>query len=608
MDLITVDFETYYDKEYSLSKITTEEYIRGKDFEVIGVAVKVNDEPPQWASGSHENLKKWLRHNFKWQDSLVLAHNTMFDGAILSWQFGITPKGWLDTMCMARAIHGPSQSASLKALATRYNVGVKGTEVINAFGKHRGDFTPEELDRYGDYCINDVQLTHDIFHKMVPTFPRQELRVIDLTLRMFINPVLELDTSLLRQHLRDTQASKELLLIQCAADRSDLMSNPKFAELLRQHGVTPPTKISPLTGLETFAFAKNDEGFKALADHPNEAVQALVAARLGNKSTLEETRTERLLSIASRGPLPIPLRYYAAHTGRFGGDDKINMQNLPSRGKNANKLKKSILAPDGHVLIDTDSSQIEARTLAWLAGQDDLVDAFADKQDVYSIMASAIYDVDVSEVTKEQRFVGKTTVLGCGYGMGAVKFRDQLKTFGVDISIEEARRIIDVYRGKNGRIVALWRQAQNALVALLRGESAPLGRDGVLKLVPKERAIRLPNGLLLRYDGLDFTETDKGVEFTYETKTGKTRIYGGKVVENLCQALATIIIKEQMLNIDRRYNVVLQVHDAVAAVARYDEAEEARAYIEQCMRTPPQWAVGLPLNCESGVGRSYGDC
>lgn len=608
MDLITIDLETYYDREYSLSKITTEAYIRSAQFEVIGIGIKVNNGETQWGSGTHEELKEWLHSSFDWKNSFVLAHNTMFDGAILSWRFGINPKGWLDTLCMGRALHGVEVGGSLKALAERYEIGEKGTEVLNALGKRRTQFTPEELSRYGDYCINDVNLTYKLFQLMMKKFPKQELKVIDLTLRMFIDPVLELDKDLLEEHLRETIAKKEKLLLDCAADRSDLMSNDKFAELLKQNGVTPPTKISPATGKEAWAFAKTDEDFKALAEHPNPVVQALVAARLGNKSTLEETRTQRFIEIASRGKLPVPIRYYAAHTGRWGGDDKVNLQNLPSRGANANKLKKAIVAPPGHVIIDADSAQIEARVLAWLAGQDDLVEAFATGKDVYKKMASAIYAVPEEEVTKEQRFVGKTTILGAGYGMGAVKFQAQLKTFGVDVDLEEARRIIDIYRRTNGDITNLWRQAQNAVVCLSRGDKTQLGRPGVLEVVPEESAIRLPNKLLMRYDDLQFTETDKGLEFHYKTRKGRTRIYGGKVVENACQAIARCIIAEQMLRISKNFKVVLTVHDAIAVCVPEAEAAVAQEFVEACMRWTPDWAAGLPVNCESGMGKSYGDC
>jgi DNA polymerase len=314
------------------------------------------------------------------------------------------------------------------------------------------------------------------------------------------------------------------------------------------------------------------------------------------------------MEIAERGALPVPIKYYAAHTGRFGGDDKINLQNLPSRGANANKLKQAILAPQGYSIIDSDSSQIEARVLAWLAGQEDLVQAFAEQKDVYKKMASAIYDKPEDQITKSERFVGKTTILGAGYGMGAVKFQAQLKTFGVSVELDEARRIIDIYRKSNFAITALWRQAQLVLVAMSRDEPAPLGRAGVLSVVPKDRAILLPSKLMLRYDDLKVHEGEKGFEFTYKTRKGRTRIYGGKVIENVCQAIARCIIGEQMMRISMKYKVVLTVHDAIACICKDEEVKEAQAYVEECMRWVPKWAAGLPLNCESGVGKSYGDC
>ena len=600
MNLITIDFETYYDKEYSLRKITTEEYVRDPRFEVIGVAVKVNNQPTEWASGTQEQLKAYLQ-TFAWDKSMVLAHNTMFDGAILSWIFGISPRAYTDTVCIGRATHGVETSASLSALATRYNIGVKGNETMNTLGKRREEFTEEELERFGDYCVNDVDLTYKLFTIMGKGFPKKELKLIDVSLRMFIEPVLDLDLTLLEDHLRETRLRKEELLVDARASKDDLMSNPKFAELLKGLGVEPPTKISLTTGKETWAFAKSDEGFKALETHEDEKVQQLVAARLGNKSTLEETRTQRFIDISKRGLLPVPVRYYAAHTGRWGGDDKINLQNLPSRGINGKKLKRSIVAPDEHAIIDADSSQIEARVLAWLAEQDDLTGAFAKGEDVYTKMASRIYGVAESEITKDQRFVGKTTILGAGYGMGAQKFQDQLKTFGFDMDIDEARRVIKIYREANYQISKLWRDAQRFLK-----DGNTFGLHGVLFV--EDGKILLPSGLYLRYDDLQFTTTDKGVEFDYKTRRGRTRIYGGKVIENVCQAIARCIIGEQMLQIAKRYRVVLTVHDSIACCVKDEEVEEAQKYIEECMRKPPEWADGLPIDCESGTGKTYGDC
>ena len=613
MNIITVDFETYYDKDVGFKKLTTEEYVRHEMFHVIGVAVKVNDGETEWFSGTKEETKKWL-DKFNWADSFVLAHNTQFDGAILSWLFNIKPKAWLDTLCMARAIHGVEAGGSLKALAERYEIGEKGNEVENALGKRRVDFTPEELARYGEYCRNDVDLTYTLFNLMMlpgvgDGFPKQELKVIDITLRMFIEPTLVLDLPLLEQHLEDVKAKKEALLEACVADRDTLMSNDKFAELLKSLGVEPPRKISATTKREAWAFAKTDEAFKELASHPDPRVQALVSARLGTKTTLEETRTQRFIDIAKRGRLPVPIKYYAAHTGRWGGDDKINLQNLPSRGQNGGKLKKAITPPEGYQIIDSDSSQIEARTVAWLAGQDDLVEAFDRGEDVYKIMASAIYQKEVEDVTKEERFVGKTTILGAGYGMGAKKFQAQLQTFGVEIEEGEAQRIITVYRETYPKIPRLWKEAQRCLEASIANNACSLGRDGVLEFDPSKKGFKLPSGLWQRYEGLRKELDAEGKEqFIYKTRKGMVKMYGGKVVENICQALARCVIAEQMLRIAKRYKVVLTVHDAVACIAPIEEIKEAQAYVEECMRWRPKWAESLPLNCESGIGNSYGEC
>ena len=606
--IITLDFETYYDKPFSLTKLTTEEYIRDDRFEVIGVAVAVDNEQPEWFSGTQADTKAFLK-KFDWENALALAHNMQFDGAILNWHFGIKPKGYLDTLCMARAVHGVDAGGSLKVLAERYQVGVKGDEVIRAEGKRRTDFYDVDLDLYGKYCINDVAITYDLFKILAKTFPTKELKVIDTTLKMFIQPSLVLQRDLLIQHLENVKNLKVKLLESAQADIDDLMSSDRFAELLKALGVVPPTKISARTGKEAWAFAKTDEEFKALLEHPDPRVQTLVSARLGNKTTLEETRTQRFIDIASRGLLPVPIKYYAAHTGRWGGDDKINLQNLPSRGNNAGKLKKSICAPDGYMMIDCDSSQIEARTVAWLAGQSDLVEAFDKGEDVYKIMASAIYGKDVEEISESERFVGKTTILGAGYGMGSQKFQVQLKTFGVEIEADEANRIIQVYRKTYDQIPELWKQAQKCVEAIVDKKISPFGAVDVVTFDPIEGGFLLPSGLWQRYDGLERVyDTEGKVQYQYKTRKGAVKIYGGKVVENLCQAIARCVIAEQMLLIGKRYRVVLTVHDAVTCLAPKEEVLEAQLYVEECMKTRPAWAQTLPLSCESGVGKSYGEC
>lgn len=417
MHIYTIDFETYYSREYSLSKMTTERYVRGPQFEAIMMGIKKNDGPTKWIP---KNLIGPFLDAVDFTKSAILCHNTAFDGAILSWHYGVKPKLWLDTLSMARPLHNVTVGGSLKALAQYYKLGAKGDEVINALGKRYADFSKEELERYAAYCVNDVQITYELFQKLKKELPPSELLVIDQTLRMYTEPKIELDIPLLEKHLGEVRQRKEDILKELAgvvgmgeqfdpaALKTLLMSNPQFATMLDLMGIDPPMKTSPRTGKSAYAFSKTDQAFLALLEHPDERVRAAVEARLGTKSTLEETRTDAFIGIADRGPLPIMLNYYGAHTGRFSGGDKVNLQNLPSRGNTT--IRQALRAPEGYEIIACDSSQIEARTVAWLAGQDDLVQAFREGRDVYSEFASDVYGRPITKADTVERFVGKTCV------------------------------------------------------------------------------------------------------------------------------------------------------------------------------------------------------
>jgi len=610
MHILTVDFETYYSRDLGFAKQTTEEYIRDPRFEIIGVAVQVDDGEPEWFIGTKIDIAEFLSR-YNWADCYALAHNAIFDGAILNWHFNIRPKAWLDTLSMARPVHGVDAGGSLKVLAERYGLGEKGTEVVAAMGKIRALFTKDELAAYGEYCKNDVRLTYKLFEILRQGVPVKELKVIDLTIKMFTEPALLLDVPLLEQHLEEIKTKKETLLTDADSNKEIIMSNDKFAIALSALGVDPPTKISPRTNKKAWAFSKTDTAFKALLEHPNEKVRDLVAARLGVKTTIEETRTERFIGIGKRGMLPVPLKYYAAHTGRWGGADKVNLQNLPARdGKSA--IKKAIIAPPGYTLIDSDSAQIEARMLAWLAGENNLVEAFAKGEDVYKLMAGKIYGKPADEINKDERFFGKTTILGCGYGMGHVKFQLMLKLQGVEIDEHEAQRIITIYRSANPRIKDLWAKGGDALAAMLSGGHCGFGKSGVVEV--SKKGFLLPSGLKLFYNNLSMRQevAPNGQErkvYTYDSRNEKgIYIYGGKVVENVVQALARCIIAEQMVRIAKNYRVVLTVHDAIMCLAKDEEVEEAKAYVKECMSWTPDWAQGLPVSCEVGSGKSYGEC
>lgn len=607
--IVTIDFETYYDKEYSLSKITTEQYVRDPRFEIIGVGVKMDHHPTDWYSG--EDFGSFLR-SMDYSDKAILCHNTAFDGAILSWHFGIKPKLWLDTLSMARPIHKVEVGGSLKALAQHYGLGQKGDEVVRALGKRRADFTPQELDAYASYCVQDVDLTYALFQKLRPKLSARELLEIDLTLRMYTEPVIELDVTRLQQHLDNVRAKKAALLDKLGGEekaKKVLMSNDKFASLLVALGVEPPLKVSARTGKTTYAFAKTDKGMTDLKNHESSAVRAVVEARLGTKSTIEETRTEALMGVAERGPLPIMLNYYGAHTGRFSGGDKLNLQNLPSRGNNA--IRRALCAPPGHKIIACDLSQIEARMLAWLAGQEDLVAAFRDGRDVYCDFATDVYGRTITKADKKERFVGKTAVLSLGYGAGAEKFREMLRVQGgVRIDEEEAQRIVRLYRQKNWKINELWNRCNQML------NSMACGMDGSLHdaISYTQEGITLPNKLQIKYPRL--RRNANGFEYINDPRQFKkkddeatwTKIYGGKVVENVVQALAAMVIREQMVAVaKKRMKLSFQVHDELVIVAPDHDVERQQAEVIATMSQPPKWAPGLPVECECAVADNYGD-
>lgn len=915
LPLAVLDYETFYDVDYSLSKMTTEAYIRDPKFEIILLGIITPSGERHIITGTLAEIKAQVAV-FPWGEWAVVCHNTPFDGAISSWILGIFPALWLDTLSMARAMQLRSSGNSLKALAEFYGLPAKGGYVTNMLGAHRHDMTPLMFKQYSEYCLLDCELTLEIFDRLWngwysfnpidkrDRYPKQELVLIDVIIRMFTEPVFVLNTMKLQEHLEKVQAAKASLLEDCGAAMEDLQSSARFAELLNKLGVEAPRKISLITGKETFALAKTDQGMKDLLEHENEQVQALAAARLGVKSTLEESRTARFIAISRRGKFPVPLAYGKTRTHRLAGEDKINLHNLPSRGKNAKSIKKCIEVPPNHIAIDADSSNIEARGVAWLAEQNDLVQAFAEKRDVYCELATKIYGRTITKKELLERFVGKTVTLGClagdtkvltdsgwkpiievsatdmlwdglswvthhgllkqgqktvqskwgltatsdheiltehgwrewqevqknpsliksaiklvnlpsfvgkntrlnlvgtrgitpyvnvaaggsvlcyaktskkdavhgvipalkekaeqlknciggmltsyqtmlsekvsltasliasvgvenqptkigratvvevlpctqnglmigvnfyntllpskdgiiyplkwigstttkgtsretldllqeaktwltvglsidsnqkkqnygkkksplkrscetydialsgpnnrftvltnqgpilvhncGYGTGALKLQITLKNADppVVMTESECQNIINLYRDTYPRIPALWKNAEKALHWMVSGQQGWLGREGVV-LVDGTKGLRLPNGMYIQYPEL--CKDAEGYKYK-DGRKGWVRIYGAKLVENVVQALARIIVMWQLVKISRKYKVALTVHDAICIVVKQDEQEEASEFVSTVMKTAPKWAQGWPLDCEYGCGLSYGDC
>lgn len=604
-DVVTLDYETFYGKDYTLSgKINTSEYVRDDRFHVHGVAIKKGNGKTLWYTG--RNIALALKE-IDWSKTAMVGHNTAFDGFITSEVYGHKPAFYVDTLSMSRATRGHATRHDLDTVAKAFGHGGKVKRDALANTKDKVQLTKDEEAKLGGYAVDDVDDTYRIFWDMYPHVPDDELRLIDITMRMFCDPVLEIDIPRVKAELENELGAKAAALLRSGAQVDDLMSNDKFARLLQAAGAQLPQKISPSTGKLTYAFAKSDLAFQDLMKNGNDKVRALCEARLKVKSTIGETRANRFLEAGRDGmKLPILLNFSGAHTHRWSGGNKMNLQNL----KRGGELRRSILAPKGHVVVVADSAQIEARVLAWLSQQMDIVNAFATKQDVYKLMASVIYNVPVEDVTKDQRFIGKICVLGLGYGMGPQKLQQTLKqgTMGppVDISEDECRRIVGIYRQKNWKIKAFWKKMDQVITNMTLGIES---KEGPLEI--GKGFIRLPNGMFLQYFGLhgtaEITRDDLVMtETTYLTRTGRTKLYGGLLTENVVQALSRIIIAEQMLKIhDAGYRIVTMTHDEIVIIAKKKDAKKALDFMIKTMSTPPDWAPGLPLAAEGDFDDCY---
>jgi DNA polymerase len=592
MQLITLDFETYYDSEYTLKQLTTEAYVRDPRFKVHCACGTIDGKYPAV-------LTSYPGKSFSFADcissSAVLCHHAHFDGLILRHHYGLRPAFWFDTLSMARLALPHLKSHSLASLAEYFRLPQKTVPYNEFMGKR--ELSPEVQKRLEAGCIHDVELTYQIFKKLLPRVSQEELRVIDLTIRMFTEPALQLDKERMNVYMVKILADKSALLQQVGVTTDELASASKFAECLKAIGAVPPTKISPRTGKQTYALAKTDVAFKELCDSEDEMVTALCAARLGVKSTLAESRTGRLLSCAERGPLPVYLKYYGAHTGRWSGGDKLNWQNFPRGGE----IRRSILAPDGYVLCVIDLAQIECRMLNWLAGQEDVLQAFRDGRDLYCEAASRFYGRAITKADKEERQIFKSVELGCGYGMGHVKFKDYARASGSTISEGQARELIQFYRQTHPKVVEYWKRADNVLVTLSANFSySKLGQWGPISI--EDGSIVYPNGGYQIFTNLHIDENN---EWKYTIRGHETKIYGALLVENVTQALSRVLLSRAMLKISEKYKVVMSTHDEVVYLAPEKEADEALAFGMRIFTTNPEWCKTLPLAAEGGYDKRY---
>lgn len=629
MKLITLDWETYYDKEYSLSRLSTEDYVNDRRFEHMMVGIKIGNTPAFAHSGDKKSTREFL-YDHRVHECALLCQNTMFDQLINEVHFGIRPPILMDTMAMAQAKLKPYiRSMSLASILKHLTLNlageqsrVKGSMVANMMGRRRESLSSDELAAYMTYNLEDVENTHWAFWQLMQTysFPREELDVIDLTLRMYFDTKLELDAPLLAEIYDKVRDDKEELVAKLPAtvQRADLMSNIKLAELLKACGVDPPMKVSPTTGKLTFAFAKNDPAWldmvEEYADDP--LVAPILAARQSEKSTIIETRAARLLEIAQRYPkFRVPLKYYAAHPGRYGGTQSINVQNFNRVKKlkrddgsfDRRQIRFAIKAPKDHAVLAADLAQIEARLNAWESGCAILTNAFATGKDIYSEFATTIFRKKVSKGdpnTEKERFVGKTCILGLGYGMGPDKLTATLRKDKIRLDVVTAQEYVGTYRTMYYQIPAFWRYCEETLEIMAAG-----GKRRVGPCMASGSKIELPNGMELVYHNLRWVSNESYEGWMYDFGGVSRTLWGGKVVENITQALARIVITDAMRTIRKELSLLtsMQAHDELVFSVPAIRAQYYADAVSAIMIRRPWWAPDLPIAVEAKFGPTYGD-
>lgn len=611
METITLDFETFYDRDYSLSKMRTEEYILDERYETIMVDIKLNNNHTV-IMGTEDEIKQQLHDFCDWSKYAVRAHHVHFDGFILAQRYGIKPALWKCTLSQARMLHPHLRSHSLANLAKHFKLQEKGGAVHNMLGKRLLDMTNDEVRDYITYCAGDVDICEQLGEMFDKLTPPLEMYLIDMTVRMFTEPMFVGDTDLIKDLLYREIERKRELMEQAELERDVIMSSEKFAERLRELGVEPPMKISPRTDKKTYAFAKTDKAFTNLLEHDDDRVVAVVAARLGAKTTIAETRTQRFLDMSRQGRLPVYLNFWGAKTtGRYSGGNKVNWQNLPARGISAG-LRKAIKAPEGHIVLVGDSSNIELRTVMALAGQQDAVEKIRNGIDMYCDFASRLFNRTITKENKAERFLGKTAMLGLQYGAGAERFQEMVRQASVNvpgiepITRDFAEEVVYIYRQVHDKVVELWNRCDQILLPEMANKGDFLNVDVHGMFITQGSGFGRPGEPGVYYHELKHEGFQAG--WTYEAGGARVKIYGAKMVENLCQHAAMKIVMWQSARINRKYPVKLSVHDEAVCVPRLDELDEAKAYMIECLSLTPQWCRGvIPVACEVEVGESYGD-
>lgn len=688
--LIVIDFETYWDsKTYTLSKMGPIEYVRNEKFtpQLCAFTLSNGSCCVDCSVVEHERLRTTFE-NLDTHDVAWCGHNMHgFDSLILSEFFDFHPQKIYDTIAIMRWTGLSRVCRESHAALTEFlgNGNKAAGTVVSDHKQWPDDFTPEERAFFIQYCKDDAGQCYQNAQDMLPYMTPDAMRFMSITARMATEPSFVLDEDLLLEYLSDLdnaadKARQELMSMFSFQTNADMLaalrSADKFAVMLRSLGVEPPLKESAaktktkreklqlaadagvpgaaeelenMQPVMTYAFSKTDVDFVLMQDHPDPRVALLVRTRLQLNSSIDRSRAETLLKFARmHKPLPIMLGAWLAHTGRYSAGasadagtktDKLQFQNLSKRDPSKRKLRQAIKVPKGKVVVACDSSQIEARGLAFVANEVGLLTQFREGRDPYSELAETIFGVPWQDIkagaksgdkTMEMyRNTGKTGILSCGYSVGHHKYSNTLLRQGIhlhedlDRHHELARYAHGIYRAAHPNIVAFWKTAENVLEAMLRGESGTFGGPnndiytfGIMPVGPRTDlcvpSVRFPSGYILRYPGLRAERNDRGKwQFLYDTYKGAskipTHIYGGAFTNNLVQGLSFVdVIMYQGCRMDEAgIKLACNIHDAWASVVPEEQGDYVKQQMLHYMSIVPPALNGLPVACEAKIGTTF---
>lgn len=654
-EILIIDFETFFSVDYCMGKskkaISTVEYVTDPRFEFTGVGFEILNHPkasgpqfvpgPQvgWAIGRLQKLFGKHLHN-----CTLVAKNCKFDMLILAEKFGIHPAFPLDIEDLSRT-YDSRMSQKLKDLAIYFKLPKPKGDTKQFKGLHYGEMSEEIRANLAEYGRTDIELETALLKILLPCVsdPKFELALARHTLNMYLHPMFELDYVLAESLIKSMGDQLDVDLRRVSHTKDEISGTLSFTEILSNHllQLLEPEKLPTKPGKpgknmvrllgvpgRIPALAKTDEGFKQLLNHKDENIRNLMKAKVAIKSWpnwIKRVNSMVAQCRASGDKLRVPLKYYGGHTGRWSGTEKINVQNLGGRGRGAaispliGQVRNLLIAPDGHKLVIADSRQIEARLLAWLAGQDDLLQDFREGKSPYCSLATELFGEEVWKPSDEEKKTpegkmlavrygfGKDGILGCGYGMGTLKFftncrgDDNLRPLfdSGEYDWDFVDGLIKTYRRKYAKIPALWTSIEKAFRFVCKYPGHTVQQPLTMWKTGTTVNIQLPSGRVLYYH---HAKVNSRGDISYD----HGKLWGGTLVENVIQAIARDLLGYWVLECEAWGSpVILTCHDEIVSYNLNDDAEDILQGMINIMSRGPAWAEGIPLDAEGQVSKCY---